>query len=247
MPHKSALLTPLLSVIVPMYNEEKRMEPFLSQLCSFLKTKYSTDTIELLVVDDGSLDGTAEKARAILKTMALGKVLSYTPNRGKGLAVKYGVEHAKGDFMLFIDADGSTAPQEIPKLVFALLHADVAVGSREHQQSEIIISTRRKLAGKLFNLYVRLLFQSAVRDNLCGFKGFRRTAAKQLFSELRTPRWIFDVELFWRVKQHHYTLAQVPIVWNWKRGSKIQWYDPLIMAWQLLMLRLRLMEEPIKR
>lgn len=231
----------MISVIVPMYNESKRMDAFLPQLVSFLAKTYSTD-YELLLIDDGSKDATAQKAKDILYGRTGGRLITYQPNRGKGAAIKEGVLQAKGEKIIFIDADGSIAPSEIPKIIDGLDTHDIVVSSRVHRKSDVTINLTRKLTGKIFNLYVRLLFQSPICDNLCGFKGFRKEAARNLFSELISQRWIFDVEIFWRAKNHGYTVLQVPITWKWKSGSKIHWYDPFVMAWQLLELRIELMD-----
>ncbi len=232
---------PAVSIIVPMYNESRRLEDFLIHLRDFLSKNYKD--CELIVVNDGSTDDTESKVKNILSYVNFGNIIRYSPNRGKGGAIKEGVSQARGEKIIFIDADGSIAPSEIPKIIDGLETHDLVVSSRVHRQSDVSINLTRKVTGKIFNLYVRLLFQSPICDNLCGFKGFRKEAARKLFSELISQRWIFDVEVFWRAKNHGYSVLQVPIVWKWKSGSKIHWYDPFVMAWQLLELRIKLMDE----
>ena len=228
-----------LSIIVPAYNEENRIKPFLEELLAFCEKELSD--YEILVVNDGSTDGTLALLETHFGSLKQFRIVSYTSNRGKGYAVKKGVLSAKGNKLLFIDADGSINPDQIPHFLSALQEFDVVVGDRSSSESTVVQHPLRKLTGIAFNSYVRLLFQSHVTDNLCGVKAFKKNVAEDLFSHLYSERWVFDVELFYLIKKRGYTLKRIPLVWEHKEDSKIRLFDPLKMAFTLFVLRLRLL------
>ncbi len=224
------------TIIVPMYNEEKRLPAFLPHLVRFVKKR---PEYTLLLVNDGSKDRTLEVAKKLTKGTTA-QILTHTPNQGKGFAVRKGILHAQTSYLLFIDADGSIQPEEIPQMLHYLKRYDVVVGDRYHPQSKLKRDPTRKIIGDLFNLLVWILFQYNVKDNLCGFKGFKQEAAQTLFKELKTTGWLFDVELFYRIKKKGYTLFKMPISWEHKEGSKIKPLDPIKFFFQLLLLRIHL-------
>ncbi|MEK6962868.1 MAG: dolichyl-phosphate beta-glucosyltransferase [Nanoarchaeota archaeon] len=224
------------TIIVPMYNEEKRLPSFLPHLIEFVKKR--TD-YTLLLVNDGSKDHTLEVAKKLTRGTPT-EILTYASNQGKGAAVRKGILHTKTSYVLFIDADGSIQSEEIPKMLHYLKRYDAVVGDRYHPHSKLKRDPTRKIIGDLFNTLVFVLFQYNVKDNLCGFKGFKQKIAHTLFNELKTTGWLFDVELFYRIKKRGYTLFKMPIAWEHKEGSKIKPLDPLKMFFQLLLLRIRL-------
>ncbi|MBI4148442.1 glycosyltransferase [Candidatus Woesearchaeota archaeon] len=226
-----------LSVLVPVYNEERRGKEFLQRLVDFVDVHLKDS--ELLLVNDGSSDGTLDMLRTLGKGKDFVKIISYQKNRGKAFAVKEGVLAAKGSKVIFIDADGSIPPEEIPRMRQLLDKYEVVVGNRAHRESIIDQPLTRETLGRLFNLYARLLFNTRVSDHLCGFKGFRLPVARHLFSKLVSDRWVFDVELFYRIRRERFSLVDMPIRWVHKAGSKIRMFDPLKMFVQLLWLRLR--------
>ena len=183
-----------LSVIVPAYNEEKRMVPFLKDMINFCDTRLR-GSFEVLLIDDGSTDQTVEVARSIARGRKYFRVVSHEKNMGKGAAIQTGVNEARGETIIFIDADGSIAPSEIPTMTQKLKEYDVVIGSRTLEGSRVEQPIFRRMTGGAFNLYSNLLFAISVDDTLCGFKGFRRSVAKELFSDLKSKRWIFDVEI----------------------------------------------------
>lgn len=205
------------SIVVPAYNEEKRIGNFLPDLKKFTEG----EDAEVIVVDDGSKDKTVEVLNG-LKWDAL-KIISYKPNRGKGHAVRTGVEAAKGDYVIFLDADGSTGVSEIPKMGNAFENADVVVGTRKTDDASLEKKQPfgRRLASWGFNTLVNVMFLMNHSDYLCGFKGFKRDAAKNIFSDMKSKRWSFDVEVFYRAKKFKYKVAEVPISWKHMEGSKI--------------------------
>lgn len=225
-----------LSIIVPAYNEEKRIRPFLADLNKFC-TK-NLDNYEIIVVNDGSKDRTLD----ILKKVNYKnfRFISYAPNQGKANAVKTGVLAAKGSHLLFIDADGATSPQEISKMIPCFENFDAVVGSRNLKESEAHKDFQRRILSFGFNNYVSFLFGLNFSDYLCGFKGFKTDIARKLFDSLKSKRWIFDVELFCRIKKYGVSIKEIPIKWTHCDDSKMKKIDVLKIFWQLFVLRLRI-------
>jgi len=230
-----------LSIIVPAYNEEKRIKIFLEQLIKFAKSNLKN--YEIILVDDGSIDNTINVIRRETKKSKNVKVISYKLNRGKGFAVKKGIFASKGNLILFIDADGSITPDQIPTLLKKLTDYDVVVGDRSAANSKVKAIKSRKIIGIIFNFYASILFGTKVKDNLCGFKGFHREVAIDLFKNLVSQRWLFDVELFYKIRKRDYTVYNLPINWEHKQGSKIRFIDPFKMLFQLLALRIKLIDK----
>lgn len=224
-----------LSVIVPVYNEENRMSDFfrdLNEFCQSHLNKY-----ELIAVNDGSKDNSLH----VLQEMPYQnlKIISYTPNKGKANAVKTGVNAATGSHLLFIDADGATAPSEISNMLLLLDTYDIIVGSRNLKESCANKSFTRRILSFGFNNYVSILFGMKFTDYLCGFKGFKTDIAKDLFSNLKSERWIFDVELFYRIKKDRISCKEMPIKWTHQDESNMKMFDVIKIFFQLIGLRLR--------
>ncbi|MFH1054129.1 MAG: dolichyl-phosphate beta-glucosyltransferase [Candidatus Woesearchaeota archaeon] len=229
------------SIIVPVYNEENRAPDFLNSLIKFCRV--NLEDYEILFVNDGSTDNTIE----MLKKLALGdsciKIFTYKENKGKGAAVQIGVFKAEGEKIIFIDADGSIPADEIPKMVQELEEYDVVAGSRTNKDSEVRQPFYRVFSGVSFNIIVNLLFSVNIKDNLCGFKGFKKDAATDLFKDLIDKRWVFDVEVFFKIRKRGYSLKDIPINWVYKTGSKMTLFDPMKMFFRLIVLRLKLMKQ----
>lgn len=226
------------SIIVPAYNEEKRIKPFLQELKSFCG---NFRDCEVLFVDDGSKDNTLGMLKRFKKGNKRISIVSYPVNRGKGHAVRTGVLNSRGKKIIFIDSDGSTRPKMIQRMVKMLDSYDVVVGSRAHKDSRIKTSVPRRLTGVAFNAYANLLFHNKIRDHLCGFKGFRRGAALVLFENLIDERWVFDVELFYKARKNKFKLHQLPIEWSHKGMSKIRPGDIVKIFFELMSLRIKLL------
>lgn len=221
------------SIIVPLYNEETRSPPFLNDLIKCTKKNW-----EIILVDDGSKDKTLEVVKEY--NFPNKKIISYQINRGKGYAVKKGAEAAEGDFILFIDADGSIHPSQIEKMIHYLKEYDVVVGNRNHQESHKKTTFFRSLIGDIFNLYARILFNIPIDDNLCGFKGFKKNIAKSLFKDMVSERWVFDVELFYKIKKNKYSLYFLPIEWEHRDKSKIDLFEIFKIFYDMLLLRIKI-------
>jgi glycosyltransferase involved in cell wall biosynthesis len=224
------------SIIIPAYNEERRMKPFLKDLRDVLRTMKN---YELIFVNDGSTDKTKKMAESFLSGLNL-KIITYSKNRGKGYALMRGVSEAKGDIILFIDADGSIPPKEIPRLINATRKHSIAVGSRTHPNSKIKQPLVRMILGKIFNKYIELVFGMGIDDTLIGFKAFRKAIAKDLFLDLKSHRWLFDIEILYKAKKKGYEVRRIPIIWSHKDSSKIKFADPIKMALEALYLRARM-------
>lgn len=227
------------SIIVPVYNEESRINPFLKDLRANLKPDW-----EVIFVDDGSDDNTLNILKKFEVTNK--RIISYKNNRGKGFAVKTGVMVAKGDYVIFIDADGSIHPIQINSMLEYLKKYEVVVGTRASKDSEVKQPFLRKMIGVAFNMCVNFLYNIKIKDNLCGFKGFRKDIAKKLFSSLSSKRWIFDVELFYKIRKEDFSLYQIPIKWEHKKNSRISFTDPFKMGWELIVLKINIFKNQLK-
>jgi dolichyl-phosphate beta-glucosyltransferase len=212
-----------LSVVIPAYNAGARIAATIATVAAYLDARPFAS--EIVVVDDGSSDRTADAARAALAGRAASKVLRGDRNRGKGASVREGVLAASGEFIVFCDDDLSTPIDELAKALAALeAGADVVIGSRAHPESEIRVRQRRprEWMGKAFNLLVRIFVLRGYRDTQCGFKAFRRDAARNVFSRLRTSGFGFDVEVLARCRDLGYRVVEIPVVWCDARPSRVR-------------------------
>jgi dolichyl-phosphate beta-glucosyltransferase len=230
---------PSLSIVIPAYNEAERLPPTLREVLGFLRREGRT--AEVIVVDDGSTDGTSEETRRIAADEPIVRLIRLPQNRGKGYAVRTGVVNATGDHILFADADGSTPIEELHRLEQALRdRAAVAVGSRTLVAAGVHVEAKvsRRLIGKVFQLLVRRLTVTNVADTQCGFKLFTADAGHQLFSRLRMNRFSFDVEVLMMANRWGYAVAEVPVNWTHRPGSKVNVVvDGLAMAVDLFRIR----------
>ena len=214
-----------LSVIIPAYNEAARLEKTLRGVVDYLRQ--NRPDAELIVVDDGSSDDTADLARKVFQDSGdlLTSVISYKSNLGKGRAVRLGLQAARGDVALFSDADLSTPIAEEKKLVepIAKGECDVAFGSRALDRSLIGVhqSWRREQGGRVFNLVVRLATGMPFWDTQCGFKAFRLSVCRPLIEAATIDRFGFDVELLYLAFRAGLNLKEIPVRWDHNEGSKI--------------------------
>lgn len=229
-----------LSVIIPAYNEEKRLGPTLDKVCRFLKRR--RESCEIIVVDDASTDGTLALAKNWRKKHPqMLRVMTYPHNLGKGGAVRTGVLAARGEFLLFSDADLSTPIEETDKLLKALDDgADMAVGSRSVKGSNIVIPqpALRKLSGWVFRTLTHIITVSVVRDTQCGFKMFRRELGRKIMRFQRVARFGFDVEMIFLAVKYGYRVVEVPVTWADSPNSTVNPFkDGLRMFGNLLEIR----------
>jgi dolichyl-phosphate beta-glucosyltransferase len=212
-----------LSIVIPAYNEAPRLGPTLQRIASYLDTHF-TDS-EIIVVDDGSTDDTA----ALIQSYAAGspriRLLQNPGNRGKGYAVRHGMLEARGDWILFSDADLSSPIEEVEDLLEAAAQskAAIAIGSRAVDRSLVKThqSAAREFSGRFFNLLVRLITALPFQDTQCGFKLYRRDAAQAVFSLQRLDGFSFDVEDLVIAKRHGIPAVEVPVEWANVEGTKV--------------------------
>lgn len=211
------------SVVVPAYNEEGRIADSLASIHRYLVGR--PDPFELLVVDDGSTDATCEVVEAFAAEHPHTTLIRTSPNRGKGHAVRVGVMRARGAYILFSDADLATPIEELEPLLSAVRHGrPVAIGSRAARGAVLAVRQPwyRELAGRSLNLLVRRLAVPAVRDTQCGFKLFRRDAAHDLFARSVEDGFGFDVEVLHIAARRGFDVAEVPVAWRHREGSKVR-------------------------
>lgn len=232
---------PRWSVVIPAFDEEARLPRYLDEVVAFFDGR--GEPYEVVVVDDGSRDGTAAAVAAVARTHPAVRVLRLAANRGKGAAVRAGMLDARGEFRLFADADGATPIGELKRLEPALLAgADLVVGSRVLVDPAVSVRAlrHRKLAGRVFNAIVAGAGLRGIGDSQCGFKCFRAGPAEELFAALETEGFGFDVELLLRAQRRGYRVAEVAVNWADQAGSKVGVlsHGPG-MLWQVLRARRR--------
>jgi len=205
-----------ISIIIPAYNEERRILPTLEKVYGYFSEKRKMD-FEIIVVDDGSKDNTEKVIKNFAKDkFERVKLIKHRKNKGKGAAVKTGVLEARGDLILFTDADLSTPIEEFEKLKKTIERGyDIVIGSRGLPESKIVVPQPwyRRYIGRLFPLFVRLIVMKNIRDTQCGFKMFKKKIAKELFANLETSGFAFDVEI--------YSVKEIPIIWINSPASKV--------------------------
>lgn len=229
---------PSVTLVLPAYNEEARIGSALNELFGYLRrggppregSRPATELgpIDILVVDDGSTDATAQIVAA-RPEFAPGSTpqlrLLKRSHEGKGAAVRAGMLEATGDFVCFADADFATPPDQLPLLTDALTTHDVALGSRvqpdgsDRRQSQ---PSHRRLIGRFFHWLAAAWVTGPVPDTQCGFKGFRREVAHDLFAQQRLTSIVFDAELIHLARRRGYSIANVPVQWSDKRGSRMR-------------------------
>ncbi|KAF0763493.1 dolichyl-phosphate beta-glucosyltransferase [Aphis craccivora] len=227
-----------LSVIVPAYNEQDRIRPMLDSCLKFLTDVSRKWTFEVIVVSDGSTDGTCDVVMEYVRQYGSDQIrlLKLYENRGKGGAVSLGMHSARGRTLLFADADGATSFQDLEQLESALLllasndmteyakklHA-VVCGSRAHLETESMAqrSIFRTFLMVCFHFHVWLFGVRSIKDTQCGFKLFTRPAARILFNNLHVKGWAFDVEMLYIAEELKFKLVEVPVHWTEIEGSKI--------------------------
>ena len=229
---------PFLSIVVPAYNEARRIRETLAELCRFEKS--APYPMELIVVDDGSTDQTVDTVTQFPGV----RLVRNDRNHGKGFTVRHGVQEARGEFVLFTDADLSTPIAEVGKLLSALESsvADAAVGSRALQRELIGVHQPffRETAGRFFNLLVRTFTGLRLHDTQCGFKLFRRSSTCEAFERMRVEGFGFDPELLFLIAREGGRIVEVPVRWNDNPATKVRFLrDSTRMFLDLISIRWR--------
>jgi glycosyltransferase involved in cell wall biosynthesis len=206
-----------LTVVLPCYNEAERLPGTLR--AHLRQLPWVAGEVEVLVVDDGSTDATRAVAEAVAATDPRVRVLGHRPNRGKGFAVRSGMLAGRGDLVVFADADGSYGPGDLQRVVEALAEAPVAIGARTEAATGPLV---RQAASRGFNLAIRGVLGLPFQDTQCGLKGFRRAAARAIFSRARLDGFAFDVEVLFLAGRLGLEVAQVGVQARECEGSKVR-------------------------
>jgi len=229
---------PFLSIVIPAYNEEKRLPESLAQVDAFVRSQ--TFPVEVIIVNNNSTDNTTRIAQEFAVTHPNYLVLN-EPRQGKGAAVHTGILACNGSYLFICDADLSMPVSEIGKFLPPDLNGyDVAIASREIAGSRRIGEPYyRHLMGRIFNFIVRTLAIPGIQDTQCGFKSFRREAARDIFALQTIDGWGFDVEVLFIALQHGYRLVEVPITWHYRPQSRVSPIrDSIAMLLEVLSVRL---------
>ena len=232
-------MRPGISVISPAFNEEARLEPTLREIVGYFRERQRA--AEVLVVDDGSRDGTSGLVLRLARQFPEIRLFRLPANGGKGYAVRTGVVNATGRLVLFADADGATPIAELESLEAAIESgADIAIGSRAVRSEGVQVRARlyRRVMGRAFHLLVRTLAVDGIADTQCGFKLFRGPVAQDLFSRMRMNGFSFDVEVLLMARRAGYRIAEVPVNWTHQPGSRVNLVvDSLRMARDVFRIR----------
>jgi dolichyl-phosphate beta-glucosyltransferase len=233
---------PDLSIIIPAYNEGQRLGRGLSRIREYFAGEpVGIAGIEIIVVDDGSTDDTAQVAQQWARDIPSLRLVSNGKNRGKGFSVRHGILEARGRVAIFTDADLSSPIEESAKLLTAIQAGnDVAIGSRAIDRSLISVrqSRFRESAGIIFNGFVRLFTGLPIHDTQCGFKAFVRERCGVVFEQQRIERFGFDPEVLFLAQRHGLRTAEVPVRWAHDPGTKVHMVrDSLLMLGDLVYIR----------
>ena len=220
---------PLLSIIIPAFNEAERLPSTLQRIMDFVRTRNAV--IEVVVVDNGSSDGTRDIVSDFAARYPAVRYL-FEGVRGKGAAVRTGMMDGRGMYLLICDADLAVPIAEVDNFLQELGDYDIVIGSREAEGAKRFGEPfHRHLMGRIFNFIVRTLLLPGLHDTQCGFKCFRRIAARDLFSLSTIDGWSFDAEILYIARQRHYRIAELPVTWYYGERSKI---NPARDTWLML-------------
>jgi dolichyl-phosphate beta-glucosyltransferase len=229
---------PLASIIIPAYNEERRLPACLERVTAFLRNY--AEPVEVVIVDDGSRDATASVVEQVAREYPFVRLIR-NPHGGKGAAVKTGVAEGRGQYLVVSDTDLSVPIEELPKFLPPALPAyDVAIASREVPGARRINEPDyRHLMGRVFNLLVQIVAVPGIRDTQCGFKAYRRDVARTIFPFQTIEGWGFDVEILFLARRHGYRIVEVPVTWYYGEKSKISPVrDTIRMTREILQVRI---------
>jgi dolichyl-phosphate beta-glucosyltransferase len=238
MSHVNSLHVPLsiipdVSVVIPAYNEELRLGPTLERIHAFMQ--HGPLTYEIIVVDDGSKDGTVALAQSMTTSIANLRVVVQPKNQGKGAAVRAGMLAAKGRVRVMCDADCSMPPEEMPKLLARIAsgEAEIAIGSRYCAGAEVAKKQPlyRRLWSRLANRVIQKTLVPGVLDTQCGFKAFTDEAAIDLFQRAQINGWAFDLEILALARRRAWGIAEVAVSWQDDERSRV---NPLKDMWKVI-------------
>jgi len=235
-----------LSLIIPAYNEEKRikktLEKYITSFNNLLKNKY-----EVIIILNGCIDNTLKIVRQYSRKYSFVKFRDYKERIGKGGAIREGFKIAKGDIIGFVDADSSTSPEEFLKLYNNLGDYDGIIASRWCKGALISEnqSLIRIIAGRAFNLIIRIMFNMNYKDTQCGAKLFKKYAVEKIIDKIGLTKWAFDIDLLYLMKLNKFKIREFPTVWEHSQDSKFN-LKRAALQMGLAIVRLRLYYSPFK-
>ncbi len=209
------------SVVFPAYNEVNYLEPAVTKTVQALKE--FTDSFELIIAEDGSTDGTAERSEELAQKYPYVKHIHGEQRLGRGTALNNAFKQSRGEVLVYMDLDLATDLKHLKPLVEAIAHEgyDFATGSRMLPESKVERTLRRSLTSKLYNFMVRAILGSKLRDHQCGFKGFKREPTLMLLDEVKDRHWFWDTEIFVRAARKGYKIKEIPVEWKSGRKTKV--------------------------
>lgn len=249
-----------LSVVIPAYNEAKRISATLLDIDKYLsKQKYppaspaglhgGQGNYEIIVVSDGSKDNTVQVVKKLQELVKNLKIIDNKKNHGKGYVVKQGMLEAKGEYRLFMDADNSTTIDHLEKFwPYLGKGRDVVIGSRAIKGAKLAVPQAwyKGLAGKLGNIFIQLIVVWGIKDTQCGFKAFSQKSAKVIFKKTTINGWGFDVEVLALARVLKYKIEEVPITWKNDPYSHVKLKSYLQVLWQTLKIKWNLITNKYK-
>lgn len=217
-----------ISIVIPVYNEEKRIHLFLPRVIEFVR--HRDFSCEIVVVDDGSTDRTITVVEEMLQPQLPGryKIIQLTKNAGKGAAIRKGMLEATGEYVFFIDADGSTSIEEIERFIPHFSDAyDIYIARRTLKQKAPF---KRKFFGYGYILIANSLLRLSVSDITCGFKCYRKRCVQTIFSRQRLNNWSFDAENILVARKHGYRIKEIEVAWEHVGGSKVKVFKNMLVC-----------------
>lgn len=236
-----------LSIILPLYNEEKRLRKSLKKIANFLKTK-KIQYIEIIFVDDGSIDNSSQIILQFIKNFNKKKfiklqLVKYRKNQGKGAALKKGVARATGDWILTSDIDFSVSLFELlnwQREKYINKNEKVYFGSRAHKNSNVRSKLYRKIIGNFLRILISSFLQIKIKDTQCGFKLYKKQIAKKIFFEMSSQRFEHDIEIILLLKKRKINIIELPVKWEHIADSKVNIFvDPLKVLISIFLLKFK--------
>lgn len=230
-----------LSVIIPVYNEEGTIKDTLLDINNFFANKNYKG--EIIIIDDGSSDGTVVVARKLESIIGNLVILKNEKNYGKGYSVKRGILEAKGRYRLFMDADNATRIEQVDSFISFLESGfDIVIGDRSREESRIEKHQpfHKETLGRVGNILIRALAISGIKDTQCGFKCFSDKFTKDIFSKLTINRWGFDIEILVLARKFGYKIKSAPVVWKNRENSKVCLKDYILTLADLFKIKINL-------
>ena len=228
----------MITIIIPAYNEKNRIK-YAAETTIRVLINITTD-YEIIIVEDGSNDGTYEISSKLEEKTPNIRLLHSDIRCGKGFALKKGIKAAKGDVIGFIDADLSTDMSYMPELIDAIRVEgyDISIGSRLKYTSKTERSKKRSIASTIYNLSVRWILGSRFYDHQCGFKAFKRSSIYEIIDQIKDEQWFWDTEMLIKAQRNGYKIKEIPVRWSDADATSLNFFkDGLVMGLKILRLR----------